>query len=119
MPGYGPILYLNRAAEDHDVIAAVCPFLGLRSSALDGRYWTLVEQNTAGAQVNTSLDKSRVKFWSLSRRMKKEMVICASAHADERVVVYAQAIPCSFTVKQDRVDGLYHYWVATVKNPVG
>lgn len=33
-----------------------------KTSALDGRYWTLVEQNTAGAQVNTGLEKSRVKF---------------------------------------------------------
>lgn len=44
-----------------------------KPSALDGRCWTLVEQNTAGAQVNTSLVKSRVKFWKLSRSMKKEM----------------------------------------------
>ena len=44
-----------------------------KTSALDGRSWTLVEQNTAGAQVKTSLEKSRVKFWKLSRSMKKEM----------------------------------------------
>jgi hypothetical protein len=44
-----------------------------KTSALDGRSWTLVEQNTAGTQVNTILEKSRVKFWSLSRSMKKEM----------------------------------------------
>lgn len=44
-----------------------------KTLALDGRYWTLVEQNTAGAQVNTRLEKSRVKFWKLSRSMKKEM----------------------------------------------
>ncbi|MED7666646.1 hypothetical protein GXB78_05410 [Pseudomonas moraviensis subsp. stanleyae] len=41
--------------------------------ALDGRDWTFVEQNTAGAQVNTSLEKSIVKFWKLFRSMKKEM----------------------------------------------
>jgi hypothetical protein len=44
-----------------------------KTSALDGRSWTLVEQNTAGAQVNTRLEKSRVKFWKLSRSMQKEM----------------------------------------------
>lgn len=44
-----------------------------KTSALDGRYWTLVGQNTAGAQVNTRLEKSREKFWKLSRSMKKEM----------------------------------------------
>jgi hypothetical protein len=48
-------------------------FTPTKTSALDGRYWTLVEQNIAGAQVNTSLEKSRVKFWSLSRSIKKEM----------------------------------------------
>jgi hypothetical protein len=48
-------------------------FTPTKTSALDGRYWTLVEQNIAGAQVNTSLEKSRVKFWNLSRSMKKEM----------------------------------------------
>jgi hypothetical protein len=48
-------------------------FTPKKASALDGRYWTLVEQNAAGAQVNTSLEKSRVKFWNLSRNMKKEM----------------------------------------------
>jgi hypothetical protein len=48
-------------------------FTPTKTSALDGRSWTLVEQNTAGAQVNTSLEKSRVKFWKLSRCMKKEM----------------------------------------------
>jgi hypothetical protein len=48
-------------------------FTPTKTSALDGRYWTLVEQNTAGAQVNTGLEKSRVKFWELSRSMKKEM----------------------------------------------
>jgi hypothetical protein len=37
-------------------------FTPTKTSALDGRYWTLVEQNTAGAQVNTGLEKSRVKF---------------------------------------------------------
>jgi hypothetical protein len=47
-------------------------FTPTKISALDGRYWTLVEQNTAGTQVNTSLEKSRVKFWNLSRSMKKE-----------------------------------------------
>ena len=41
-------------------------------SALGGRYWTLVEQNAARAQVNTSFGKSRVKFWKLSRSMKKK-----------------------------------------------
>jgi hypothetical protein len=48
-------------------------FTPTKTPALDGRSWTLVEQNTAGAQVNTSLEKSRVKFWKLSRSMKKEM----------------------------------------------
>jgi hypothetical protein len=48
-------------------------FTPTKTSALDGHYWTLVEQNTAGAQVNTSLEKSRVKFWKLSRSMKKEV----------------------------------------------
>jgi hypothetical protein len=48
-------------------------FTPTKTPALDGRYWTLVEQNTAGAQVNTSLEKSKVKFWSLSRSIKKEM----------------------------------------------
>jgi hypothetical protein len=41
-----------------------------KTSALDGRYWTLVKQNIAGTQVNTSLEKSRVKFWKLSRSIK-------------------------------------------------
>jgi hypothetical protein len=48
-------------------------FTPTKTSALDGRSWTLVEQNIAEAQVNTSLEKSRVKFWKLSRSMKKEM----------------------------------------------
>jgi hypothetical protein len=48
-------------------------FTPTKTSALDGRYWTLVEQNTAEAQVNTRFEESRVKFWSLSRSMKKEM----------------------------------------------
>jgi hypothetical protein len=44
-----------------------------KTSALDGRYCTLVEQSTAATQLNTSFEKSRVKFWNLSRSMKKEM----------------------------------------------
>jgi hypothetical protein len=46
-------------------------FTPTKTPALDGRYWSLVEQNTAGAQVNTGLEKSRVKLWNLSRSMKK------------------------------------------------
>ena len=37
-------------------------FTPTKTSALDGRSWTLVAPNTAGAQVNTRLEKSRVKF---------------------------------------------------------
>jgi hypothetical protein len=48
-------------------------FTPTKTSALDGRSWTLVEQNIAEAQVNTSLEKSRVKFSKLSRSIKKEM----------------------------------------------
>jgi hypothetical protein len=48
-------------------------FSPTKTSVLDGRSWTLVEQNTAGAQVNTGFEESRVKFWSLSRSMQKEM----------------------------------------------
>jgi hypothetical protein len=48
-------------------------FTPTKTPALDGRYWTLVEQNTAGAQVNTRLEKSRVKFSKLSKSMKKKM----------------------------------------------
>jgi hypothetical protein len=48
-------------------------FTPTKTPALDGRYWTLVEQNTAGAQANTGSEKSIVKFRKLSRSMKKEM----------------------------------------------
>jgi hypothetical protein len=48
-------------------------FTPTNMSALEGRSWTLVEQNTAGAQANTGSGKSRVKFWKLSRSMKKEI----------------------------------------------
>jgi len=48
-------------------------FSPTETSALDERAWTFVEQNTAGAQANTGLEKSRVKCWKLSRSMKKEM----------------------------------------------
>jgi hypothetical protein len=48
-------------------------FTPTKTSALGGRYWILVEQNTAGTEVNTRLEKSRAKFWKLSRSMKKEM----------------------------------------------
>jgi len=33
-----------------------------KTSALDGRDWTFVEQNSAETQVNTSFEYSRVKF---------------------------------------------------------